>query len=461
MKKRKSRTKVLILVIIIVIVQVPRLFLFHRYINDDTQHESPLVAIEEMEVTQKLPALETPTPTPEPSSELLTENTPYPTSEPEQELPPADKIINITEDFPELSSELDKLSMRFNCVAVSLVVYDGDIGEYYVYHYGYADRGSQRPVDEFTMFRVASLSKLTTTICAMVLVDRKMLDLDKDISEYLGYEVRNPRYPDKPITSRMLMQHTSSIFDSDMFESSRGGGSSRSTQQLLDSSTSYRQRQPGSGFEYTNFGTSILAAVCEMIFGDSFDIMSREVLFEPLGIDAAYVPTRLDNTDYIAVIYNARNSIGRSIQSQLNVVDSGVLGHDHHLAQGNLTIRVVDYARILAMLGNNGSLHNVRILNPESVYAINNTNVQGLAYAQGLSTRRSVVPFMPSGEAFWHTGSAFGVFAQYIYSADGTNRGVVVVTTGATTSRSSSGMLIVCTEMSEKAWNELKSSIDE
>jgi len=62
---------------------------------------------------------------------------------------------------------------------------------------------------------------------------------------------------------------------------------------------------------------------------------------------------------------------------------------------------------------------------------------------------------MPGGEAYWHTGSAYGEFTQYIYCADGTSRGVVVMTTGATTGRTSDGMLIMCTELSKAAWQYL------
>jgi len=336
-----------------------------------------------------------------------------------------------------------------------MVVYDGDNGEYYTYQYGFADIRDRRAIDTDTMMRVASLSKLTTVLCAMVLVDRDMLDLDMDISYYLGYDVKIPGFTSTSVTSRMLMQHTASVFDSDDFHESRERNTSRSARQLIEAGTSFKRRQPGTVFEYTNFGYSLLAAVCETIYGKSFDILAREVLFEPLGIDAAYVPARLRDTANIAVIYNASHSPTRSVQSQLDISDSPELGHDIHLAQGNLTISAIDYARILAMLGNNGSLNDIRILSPQSALAVNNTNVRGASYDQGLATRRSSLMFMPGGEAFWHTGSAYGTFAQYIYSADGTNRGIVVVTTGASNERLPNGMLKTCTDLSELAWKHL------
>ena len=45
----------------------------------------------------------------------------------------------------------------------------------------------------------------------MKLTEDGLLDLDEDIGNYLGFRVRNPKYPDVPITTRMLLMHTSSI----------------------------------------------------------------------------------------------------------------------------------------------------------------------------------------------------------------------------------------------------------
>jgi len=331
-------------------------------------------------------------------------------------------------------------------------VYDGSEKDYYTYQYGFADISAKRPVDADTKFRVASLSKLVTVICAMILVDRDKLDIDLDISFYLGYDVINPTFQGTPITSRMLMQHTSSIYDSGEFTASRQSDTNRNVRQLLSSGNSYGQYEPGSEYEYSNFGYSVLAAVCENAYGKKFDILAREILFEPLGIDAAYIASRLSDTANIAGIYNERHSLSRSVRAQLNTKDSAELGVDVHLAQGNLTISIIDYAKILVMLENDGEFEGVRILSEESARAINDTNVQTEHFYQGLATRRSALAFMPGGEAFWHTGSAYGTFAQYLYSVNNTNTGIVVITTGAKNDRLPNTMVRVCTELAEAVW---------
>ena len=456
MKNNKLRIALIVLTAVIFLALIPWIFILTGNLAKDTEPpEATPAAGEHMTETppaaqQPLtPAVEQPLPAVTPLPPAAEQ--PPPTPEPVLE----ERVIDIAMEHPDLAQELDRIAADFNCVAVSLVIYDGDKKEFFDYQYGFADTGAKRRVDADTKFRVASLSKLATVMCAMILVDEKIIDLDEDISQYLGFRVRNPGFPDTPITSRMLMQHTSSIHDSSDFLASRQRSSSRSAKQLLDSGTSYQRVMPGTEFEYTNFGYSVLAAVCEVAYGKAFDLMARELLFEPMGIDAAYVPNRLSDTSNIANMYTANHALRRSVQAMLGMRDSSEIGRDVHLAQGSLVISMIDYARLLAMLGNAGIYEDVSILSAASAREINNTIERGEEFDRGLSTRRSELEFMPRGEAFWHTGSAYGTFAQYLQSVDGSNRGVVVITTGARTERLPGGMVIVCTELSEAAWTRL------
>ncbi|MBR6818816.1 MAG: beta-lactamase family protein, partial [Acidaminococcaceae bacterium] len=69
------------------------------------------------------------------------------------------------------------------------------------------------PVTSDSRFRVASISKVFTATGYMQLVEEGKINLDEDVSRYLGFTLRNPGYPNKAITSRMLLSHTSSIRD--------------------------------------------------------------------------------------------------------------------------------------------------------------------------------------------------------------------------------------------------------
>lgn len=56
-----------------------------------------------------------------------------------------------------------------------------------------------------------------TTIGLMELVEQGKINLDHDVSEYLGFPLRNPDFPTTPITVRMLLNHTSTLRDGDVY----------------------------------------------------------------------------------------------------------------------------------------------------------------------------------------------------------------------------------------------------
>ena len=60
---------------------------------------------------------------------------------------------------------------------------------------------NNRPFTRQSRFRVASVSKMFTVFTLMQLQEQGKLDLDADVSQYLGFRLRNPNYPEKPITA--------------------------------------------------------------------------------------------------------------------------------------------------------------------------------------------------------------------------------------------------------------------
>ena len=79
--------------------------------------------------------------------------------------------------------------------------------------HGFADIGSGRKVDADDPVRIASISKLVVAIGVMRLVEAGKLDLDADVSTQLGWPLRHPRWPDSPITLRLLLSHRASLTD--------------------------------------------------------------------------------------------------------------------------------------------------------------------------------------------------------------------------------------------------------
>ncbi|MFN0024702.1 MAG: serine hydrolase [Parvularculaceae bacterium] len=138
--------------------------------------------------------------------------------------------------------------------------------------------------------RVASISKMALALGLRPLIADGTIDLDRDASDYLGWRLTNPAFPDRAITVRQLLSHTSSIRDPEEYWVDAPG----KFRGLFDNGAAFAapdasvDKAPGAWFEYSNLNYGILAGVIEGATGERFDLVMQRTLFEPLGLDAGY-----------------------------------------------------------------------------------------------------------------------------------------------------------------------------
>ena len=259
----------------------------------------------------------------------------------------------------------------------------GRRGEIANFANGVADPQSGRPVTVNDPVRVASISKMVTAIGVMKLVDEGRLDLDADVSRWLGWKLRNPSFPDRPITLSMLLSHTSSVREHDDDYVVPLG---RSLQTLMKDPQNWdRQHAPGDGyFFYANLNYPIVGSIIEKVTGERFDKWMRRRVLRPMKLDACFNwPTCSDTAVSRAVVLDEPG--GKPVKDQLHgrrpscpvvVMDNEPCDLGRWRAgengalfapQGGLRISARGLARIGRMLLNDGSLEGVRILSPGSV----------------------------------------------------------------------------------------------
>src|SRR5699024_3340050 len=149
--------------------------------------------------------------------------------------------------------------------------------------------------------RIASVSKTFATIAAMQLKDAGKLDLDADAGEYLGFALRNPRYPQTPITTRMLLSHTSSLRDNDDYWLPIGA----TTSDFFRDARYYAEEAPGY-YCYCNLNFGLLGAIIEKLSGEKFNHYMNRHVFVPMGIKASFdvCDFNAQEIDKLAPIYN-------------------------------------------------------------------------------------------------------------------------------------------------------------
>ncbi len=151
---------------------------------------------------------------------------------------------------------------------------------------GLADVAAARKVDADDPVRIASISKLVTAIGVMRLVEEGKLDLDADVSRQLGWPLRHPAYPEKPITLRLLMSHRSSLTDAAGYYAVPLDGQ---VQDILKDPRAWdNEHAPGTYFRYTNLNFPLVAAVMEKTTGERFDKLMDRLVLHPLGIKACF-----------------------------------------------------------------------------------------------------------------------------------------------------------------------------
>ncbi|MEM6908564.1 MAG: serine hydrolase domain-containing protein [Pseudomonadota bacterium] len=149
---------------------------------------------------------------------------------------------------------------------------------------GVRNRESGEAVEANDPVRIASISKLIMALATLRLVDEGKVDLDADVSDYLGFKVRSPNFPDAPVTLSQLLSHRAGLRDKAGYIIPLGESLK---EKLADPEAWYADEPPGMApFEYANLGSPVVATALEAATGERYDKLLERLVFEPLGVEA-------------------------------------------------------------------------------------------------------------------------------------------------------------------------------
>lgn len=331
------------------------------------------------------------------------------------------------------------------------VVYSGHFGRRYIHP---TDCTQDLPVNERTLFRVASISKLVVSVAVMRLVDQGSLDLDADVSEVLGWPLRHPQFPHQPISLRLLMTHRSGLSDAAGY----AWGVETELREVLvpggrlfrDGIAWRRDRAPGTWFSYVNLNWGVIGTVMERAAGERFDRLMHRWVLEPLGLRGGFQPAGTaadlpaefppEVADDIATLYRKRRTRGeqeiwepegpwipqvderKPLPYRRSTLDGYVLGTNGTVfsPQGGLRISVVDLGTLMQMLLNGGRHQGQTLLSPG-------------ALAQLGSEQWRFHPEHPNGETLEDALLSWGLGPQRFTDTSGSGRGDRMVEGGGFT----------------------------
>jgi CubicO group peptidase (beta-lactamase class C family) len=238
---------------------------------------------------------------------------------------PADSSRSVTQIEDEVRSELSDLTdgsgdpTRALAGLAVAVLREGEVSFEAAFGRASIDPAgiNDRALTPENLMRVASISKTLSAIVVMQLVEKGELELDSEVSEYLGWELRNPNFPDRAITLRYLLAHISSIRDAGESYIIRYPRALQEAFDPADPDFDERfqineegtDRGPGAFFEYANLNYGVVATVLEKVTGVRFDELMRQRFFAPLGLPGGFNVAALSEPEQenLATLYRKRD----------------------------------------------------------------------------------------------------------------------------------------------------------
>ncbi|MBE7500131.1 MAG: serine hydrolase [Verrucomicrobiales bacterium] len=300
---------------------------------------------------------------------------------------------------------------------VVLIARRGQIA--YLKAYGLRDLEAGWPMETNTLFRIASMSKLVTSVGMMLLIEAGAAHLDDPVSKFIpefaspsvimqGDRNRRTRPATREITIRHLLTHTSGITYrmnerfplSTMYTEAGVCDGLLPWEGTIGEMVRVLARQPlwfnpGTAWEY-GLSTDVLGYLIEVVSGMPLDRYLRERLFEPLGMNDTRFHVPDDQRGRLAAVYAPAAGGGLNripddppvVSGNLEYSPSHAYAHPgtYFSGGGGLVSTAVDYARLLQMLLNGGELNGHHLLSASGVRSMTTNAVGSLGANFGLGS---------------------------------------------------------------------------
>ncbi|MBR2661131.1 MAG: serine hydrolase [Clostridia bacterium] len=268
--------------------------------------------------------------------------------------------------------------------------------------------------DEDTCFRIASVTKWVTAIGLMTLYDQGKLDLDKDISSYLGFKVRNPAFPDTPVTARMLLSHTSSLSpDASNYHPDWARIGKKGYDPIFNESV-----KPGTQYAYADYNGALFGCLIEAISKQNVQNYMNQKVFKPLGLTAGYSPNFLPAGTKCMDLLKKNGKVDISVKKDRNRTYNNKAdpkGNNGYTV-GKLYINASSMTKLAQMMYNGGELEGVRILKSSTVKLMESDQKLLADSPYGLSTVR--LEQFDRGTWYGHQGRYSGLSSNVYYQRE-------------------------------------------
>ncbi len=300
--------------------------------------------------------------------------------------------------------------------------------------YGLADIKNNIPMSIDAIMNIGSISKTFTATAAMQLWEKGLIDLEADINKYLDFKIRNPNYPDKPITISQILTHTSSIQDGKAYHHSYSCGDPTISlnEWIVNNLTpegkyyfdgsNFGDWSPGTKDEYSNVAFGLLGLIIEKVTRQPFNEYCKENIFEPLNMNnTGWLLSEIDTSKHIRpyayMFEENRNDIVENKRLYPNESELAVGSYVENCLysfpnypDGLVRTSVKELSQYLIAIMNGGEYNGSRILKKETIDKMLSPQIEG-NNSQGLCWHKFEI------DSTWgHTGGDPGIATYLIFN---------------------------------------------
>lgn len=236
--------------------------------------------------------------------------------------------------------------------------------------YGWRDMEAGLPMEQTTLFRMASNTKAIVATAALMLADEGRLSLQDPVGRFI------PEFDEgelAAITIHHLLTHTSGLPRSPIFIRPVDPGSSLREEAGRFGRELALVREPGTGYGYSNVGYNVLGGVIEAVSEQPLENFLRERIYLPLGMaDSNNHESSADHAR-MSKVYRGGAGSWAAGWSPGDEPDYPIVR-----ASGGLISTAGDYARFLQGWLDGGRVGDVRLISEESVGAATRSHTAGL-----------------------------------------------------------------------------------
>ena len=312
-------------------------------------------------------------------------------------------------DSPKIDNILENAALqKVPAISAAVISKDSNI---YKGHFGFKDLENKNPVDDNTLFRIASMTKAITSTCIYQLIDKGILSLDTNLKDFFpeisdkkvirGFDDNGDQIlsdVSNDINIGHLLTHTSGfayeIWNESIAKLVERGDLQRAfanNEEFLKAPLIF---EPGTNWEY-GIGIDWLGVLIEKISECSLQEYMQANIFEPL--EMANTSYDLDKSKHsrVAKVY------GRNGDEYFEMPFEVPEKSSFYSGGGNLISSLDDYSKFLKIFLNSGKGSQEQILSESSISSMLSSLNEELVMKKMLTQ----VPMLSNDVAFFPTST--------------------------------------------------------